>query len=338
MAATTWNRAGKVTVCRTRAMRTWPDSMGCRSVSSTLRLNSGSSSRKSTPRWARLISPGRGGLPPPMSPPAEIVWCGARKGRSVLTGWAPSSSPATEWTRVTSRDSASASGGRRPGRRRASIVLPEPGGPDINRLCPPAAAITSARLARGWPRTSPRSGWVCPALGAAGDGKGPGSRSPRSSPTTSSRERTPTMSTPGTAAASLTLPHGTNSRLLPCARQLMASAIAPRTGRTEASRPSSPTKPHPSSAAAGTCPSAVRRATATGRSKPDPDLGRSAGARLTVIRRGGRGIPLCASAAKTLSLPSRTAPAGRPTTVKMGRPFWTFTSTLTGRPSTPWTQ
>ena len=75
-----------------------------------------------------------------------------------------------------------------------------------------------------------------------------------------------------------------------------------------------------------------------GRSKPDPDFGMSAGARLTVMRRGGSAIPLCASAAKTLSLPSRTAPAGSPTTVKMGSPVWTLTSTVTGCPSTPWTQ
>ena len=45
-----------------------------------------------------------------------------------------------------------------PGRRRASIVLPVPGGPASSRLCPPAAAISSARRARSWPRTSARSG------------------------------------------------------------------------------------------------------------------------------------------------------------------------------------
>ena len=48
--------------------------------------------------------------------------------------------------------------GRIPGRRCASMLLPVPGGPIISRLWPPAAAISSARRARGWPRTSARSG------------------------------------------------------------------------------------------------------------------------------------------------------------------------------------
>ena len=60
-----------------------------------------------------------------------------------------------------------------PGSRRASIVLPDPGGPTINRLWCPAAAISSARRAAGWPHTSRRSG---PAGGgsqpAAGTGVG----------------------------------------------------------------------------------------------------------------------------------------------------------------------
>ena len=38
-------------------------------------------------------------------------------------------------------------GGSNPGRRRASMVLPDPGGPSIRRLWPPAAATTRARLA-----------------------------------------------------------------------------------------------------------------------------------------------------------------------------------------------
>ena len=35
--------------------------------------------------------------------------------------------------------------------RRASIVFPEPGGPTISKLCPPAAAISKARLATSCP-------------------------------------------------------------------------------------------------------------------------------------------------------------------------------------------
>lgn len=38
-----------------------------------------------------------------------------------------------------------------PGSRAASIDLPVPGGPTNSRLCEPVAAISSARLACGWP-------------------------------------------------------------------------------------------------------------------------------------------------------------------------------------------
>ena len=53
------------------------------------------------------------------------------------------------WIRVTVIASARVSGGRIDGRRRASIVLPVPGGPESRRLCEPAAAIVSARIAYG---------------------------------------------------------------------------------------------------------------------------------------------------------------------------------------------
>jgi uncharacterized membrane protein len=40
---------------------------------------------------------------------------------------------------------------------RASSVLPEPGGPVINTLCPPAAATSSARLTCSCPLISAKS-------------------------------------------------------------------------------------------------------------------------------------------------------------------------------------
>jgi hypothetical protein len=52
---------------------------------------------------------------------------------------------------VASIASSNDNGGRMPGNRRASIVLPAPGGPIISRLCPPAAATSSARRANAWP-------------------------------------------------------------------------------------------------------------------------------------------------------------------------------------------
>jgi hypothetical protein len=53
------------------------------------------------------------------------------------------------------------SGGNKPLMRSASMLLPLPGGPDINRLCCPAAATQSARFASAWPRTSARSSAEC---------------------------------------------------------------------------------------------------------------------------------------------------------------------------------
>ena len=59
---------------------------------------------------------------------------------------------------LTSSISEGSSGGRIEGSRRASIDLPAPGGPIIRRLCPPAAATSSARLAVSWPLMSFKSG------------------------------------------------------------------------------------------------------------------------------------------------------------------------------------
>ena len=53
-----WKRAGYSTCSAAREMATTPVSSGSRRLSSTRRLNSGSSSRNSTPRCARLTSPG----------------------------------------------------------------------------------------------------------------------------------------------------------------------------------------------------------------------------------------------------------------------------------------
>ena len=69
----------------------------------------------------------------------------------------PSIAPATDAIIETSSNSAGVSGGRIVGSRAASIDLPAPGGPTINRLCPPAAATSSARLALSWPLMSLRS-------------------------------------------------------------------------------------------------------------------------------------------------------------------------------------
>ena len=90
---------------------------------------------------ASEISPGRGWLPPPSSAALVIVWCGARNGRSLDE---PVGAPSAEYTFVVSSASSRLIGGSTVGMRRASIVLPMPGGPESSRLWPPATAISSA--------------------------------------------------------------------------------------------------------------------------------------------------------------------------------------------------
>jgi len=64
----------------------------------------------------------------------EAVWCGARNGGTETSGRPGGSNPATEWIRVTSSASSGGNRGKIPGSRRASIVLPVPGGPPSSRL------------------------------------------------------------------------------------------------------------------------------------------------------------------------------------------------------------
>jgi hypothetical protein len=56
---------------------------------------------------------------------------------------------------------------------------------------------------------------------------------------------------------------------------------------------------------------------AMGRSKPEPSFLRSAGARLMVMRVGGRSKPEFLMADRTRSRDSRTAASGRPTVAKV---------------------
>ena len=309
-----------------------PLSSGSRSASRAARGNSGSSSRKSTPPWASEISPGRGGEPPPTSATALAEWCGARKGR-----WPkrPASKPwlARPCSAALASASSSSIGGRMPPRRSASIDLPVPGGPMNSRLCAPAAAISSARLAPAWPLTSRRSG---PAAAAArGSGCARGS-STASSPgcsdcTTCSRLSAARMSSPATCAAASALGVGsTRQRVVWAPRTARASASAPRTGRSSPASDSSPANSKPSSRAASMWPAAARMPSAIGRSKRPDSLGRSAGARLTVMRLlCGKGKPLCGSAARTRSRDSLTSVSASPTSVKLGRPLARCTSTVT---------
>ena len=74
----------------------------------------------------------------------QVPW--PSNGLPVMMGLSFGSSPVTLKIFVTSKHSSQLRGGRIDGRRRASIVLPVPGGPTRSTLWPPAAAISSARL------------------------------------------------------------------------------------------------------------------------------------------------------------------------------------------------
>src|SRR5450830_864360 len=74
---------------------------------------------------------------------------------------------------------------------------------------------------------------------------------------------------------------------------------------------------------------------AMGKSKRPDSLGKSAGARLTVMRLAGNSKRAFCSAARTRSLDSLTSVSGKPTMVKQGRPLARWTSTVTCGASMP---
>ena len=63
-----------------------------------------------------------------------MVWWGARKGRVATSAWWGDRTPATEWILVVARASSGVVSGRMEGTRRASMVLPEPGGADHQQV------------------------------------------------------------------------------------------------------------------------------------------------------------------------------------------------------------
>ncbi|MNN35522.1 hypothetical protein D3C81_1493740 [compost metagenome] len=71
------------------------------------------------------------------------------------------------------------------------------------------------------------------------------------------------------------------------------------------------------------------------RSKRPPSFGRSAGARLRVMRRAGNSRRALSTALRTLSLLSLTVASGRPTRVSAGKPLARCASTVTAGATTP---
>ena len=190
-------------------------------------------------------------------------WCGARNGRWRVRApraiW-----PATEWIIEVSRSSCAESGGSSAGSLWASIDLPEPGGPMNSRLWPPAAAISSARLAPSWPltsfRSSARSGSsIWPGVGA------PITCEPRKWLIRAISERGARMRASPAQAASGPLASG-QIRPSPMALAATAAGSTPATGAIRPSSDSSPIAAQPSRASGAITPMAARMPSAIGRS------------------------------------------------------------------------
>ena len=86
------------------------------------------------PPCANEISPGlSAALPPPTMAMSDAVWCGARHGGRRTKPPGGSGTPAADCTIIASIAVRSSRRGSRPGNRWASIVFPDPGGPDRSR-------------------------------------------------------------------------------------------------------------------------------------------------------------------------------------------------------------
>ena len=238
-----------------------------------------------------------------------------------------SSAPAASCPRPAARSAAGRA--RRLGRSRVR------GAPRAARAPPPGRArMGPCAVATG---RAPRSaeapaGPVIVTRGiATGTRRG---RRPRTSSAASARLAAPTTSIPSTRRPSSTADGATTTR--PIRRSASAATIGrmPGTGRTSPSRPSSPRRAT-GSGPARTCSEPRRIPMAMARSSDAPVLRSSAGARLTVRRRGGKANPAFRIAPRTRSRASCTAVSPRPTTVKPGRPGATSTSTRMDRPSRP---
>ena len=114
-----------------------------------------------------------------------------------------------------------------------------------------------------------------------------------------------------------------------------AAARTPPTGRIRPSRASSPTAAWVARSSDATWCEAPRTASAIGRSKPEPSLRRSAGARFTVMRRAGQKSSAEAMPLRTRCFASWQARSARPTIVNTGWPSSTCASTSTRRASSP---
>ena len=316
--------------------RTSPSSSGCRSASSAARVNSGSSSRKSTPRWARVTSPGR-----------RLAAADERRRRCRVVRRAErpahraappgASRPAAEWMRVISSASPASSGGQHAGEpprehrlaraRRADheqVVAARCG--DLER---PARARLAADVGEVGPR---RRSSAAERTGRRRARRGPpGCRRPvevRAAITGTSGPSPPRRRSPGASpVASSADPRGS---LAPSPGRLSPAGAPP-------SRPARPTAATCATRSRGAWPDAASTARAMARSNPAPSLRSCAGARLTVRRARGSGTRADVMPLRTRSRASCTARSASRHAKRRHAPA-TCASTSTRRASIPASQ
>ena len=179
--------------------------------------------------------------------------------------------------------------GKRSAKRLASIVLPVPGGPRKSRLCCPAAAIVKARLACCCPIISVRSRLTSGVFSSLCCGMSWATGS------VSRRLRKLTTCNSEWAKCVLALETSEASFAFCLAKIIwrfafsaeITAGIAPCTPRKEPVRANSPKNSKRLSKSESICPDAARIPMAIGKSKRPPSFGKSAGARLMVMRCGG---------------------------------------------------
>ena len=238
-----------------------------------------------------------------------------------------------EWITDVSNASVADRGGKIPGRRAANMGFPEPGVPTIIKWCRPAAAISSVRFARSWPLTSMRSLELRVCVTSPGS-EGSIGNWPVKWRTTSPKVAVAITWALPTHAASAPDSNGHNT-LRFCSVAAIAVGRAPITGTSVPSRENSPKATWVSATSGGMISRAQRRATAMGRSKCYPTLGRFAGDRLIATRFEGIAIVILLRTVRTRSRASDTALSGSPTIEKAGRPAVTAHCTSTWRASIP---
>ena len=246
--------------------------------------------------------------------------------------------PAAEWIAAVSTASSGRRGGRIPRRRRASIVLPEPGRADEEQVVPPGGGDLERPPGQ---HLAAHVGQVGrPVASRLGGARGGRSRRPLVRGQEGQRVLQGLGGVHGKAGREGRLPvvrGGDDGRAQSVpAREEQHGKDAGPPGRSGTVEGDLAHEQHVGHLRQQRAPSAARSPTAVARSNEEPYLRRPAGARLTVMRRSHlKGKPQLRSAARMRDSLSRTAESASPTMVKRGKPGAESASTRTRCASTP---